>query len=90
MNMAGQKILVLNTKKVAADLLDRRGSIYSSRPRFISTSCHQCLSIIPQLSLCGSVASEIFSRGPMIFFAQFGETCVQASSALALMACYLC
>ena len=43
MSIAGQKILVLNTNKVAADPLDRRGTIYSDRPRFISKSCHQCL-----------------------------------------------
>ena len=33
-NLAGQDVVVLNTLKVAADLLDRRSSIYSSRPRF--------------------------------------------------------
>ena len=38
MSLAGQKILVLNTHKVAADLLDRRGTIYSDRPQFISKS----------------------------------------------------
>ena len=43
MSIAGQNILVLNTKKIATDLLDRRGAIYSSRPRFISTSCLQRL-----------------------------------------------
>jgi len=32
----GQGILVLNTHRVAADLLDRRGRIYRDRPRLIS------------------------------------------------------
>lgn len=32
----GQKILVLNTHKVASELLDHRGHIYSDRPRMIS------------------------------------------------------
>ena len=34
-NAAGQPIIVLNTQKAAADLLDRRAGIYSSRPRNI-------------------------------------------------------
>jgi len=34
--VGGQGILVLNTHQVAADLLDRRGHIYSDRPRMIS------------------------------------------------------
>ncbi|KAJ7611372.1 cytochrome P450 [Mycena polygramma] len=37
-NVAGQSILIMNTHKVAADLLDRRGSIYSNRPRWIVAS----------------------------------------------------
>ena len=84
MSIAGHDILVLNTNKVAADLLDRRGVIYSDRPRLISKSCHQGLQRYAQLSLCGSVADEIFTGGMVIFFAQFGDTCVQFSSALAL------
>jgi hypothetical protein len=34
-NAAGQPIVVLNSRKVAADLLDRRAAIYSDRPRNI-------------------------------------------------------
>jgi hypothetical protein len=37
-NVAGQDIVVLNSHKVAADLLDRRGPIYSNRPRWIGKS----------------------------------------------------
>ncbi|KAJ7697080.1 cytochrome P450 [Mycena metata] len=37
-NIAGQSILILNSHKVAADLLDRRGPNYSNRPRFIVAS----------------------------------------------------
>ena len=84
MSIVGQNILVLNTNKVAADLLDRRGGIYSGRPRLISKSCYQYLSILPQLSLCGSVADEIFTGGMMVAFMQFGETCVQVFATLAL------
>ncbi|KAJ4488372.1 cytochrome P450, partial [Lentinula aciculospora] len=36
--VAGQSILIMNTHKVTADLLDRRGPIYSDRPRFIVAS----------------------------------------------------
>jgi hypothetical protein len=32
LNAAGQPIIVLNSQKVAADLLDRRAAIYSDRP----------------------------------------------------------
>lgn len=38
LNIAGQPIVLLNTHKVAADLLDRRASIYSDRPRNIVAS----------------------------------------------------
>lgn len=34
---AGQDFLILNSHKVAADLLDRRAAIYSDRPRLIGT-----------------------------------------------------
>ncbi|KIJ64543.1 hypothetical protein HYDPIDRAFT_111879 [Hydnomerulius pinastri MD-312] len=35
LNLAGQPVVVLNTHKVAGDLLDRRSNIYSDRPRLI-------------------------------------------------------
>jgi hypothetical protein len=35
LNVIGQPIVVLNSRKVAADLLDRRATIYSDRPRNI-------------------------------------------------------
>jgi hypothetical protein len=38
LNAAGQSIVVLNSQKVAADLLDRRAGIYSDRPSFIVAS----------------------------------------------------
>jgi len=41
LTVGGQGILVLNTHRVAADLLDRRGHIYSDRPRMIS-KCRWC------------------------------------------------
>ncbi|KAJ3927993.1 MAG: cytochrome P450 [Lentinula lateritia] len=37
-SVAGRSIVIMNTHKVAADLLDRRGPIYSDRPRFIVAS----------------------------------------------------
>jgi hypothetical protein len=36
-NVAGQDMVILNTHKAAADLLDRRAPIYSNRPRWIGT-----------------------------------------------------
>ena len=35
LNVAGQPIVILNSHKVAGDLLDRRSKIYSDRPRNI-------------------------------------------------------
>lgn len=34
-NVAGQNMIILGSHKVASDLLDRRSSIYSDRPRNI-------------------------------------------------------
>ena len=36
LTLGGQGILVINTLRVAADLLDRRSHIYGDRPRMIS------------------------------------------------------
>ncbi|THU75931.1 cytochrome P450 [Dendrothele bispora CBS 962.96] len=38
LNAAGQPIIVLNSQKIAADLLDHRAAIYSDRPRNIVAS----------------------------------------------------
>jgi hypothetical protein len=38
LNVAGQPVVVLNSPKVAADLLDRRAAIYSDRPPLIVAS----------------------------------------------------
>ncbi|KAI0060310.1 cytochrome P450 [Artomyces pyxidatus] len=38
LNALGQPMVILNTQKVAADLLDRRAGIYSDRPRLIVAS----------------------------------------------------
>ena len=38
LNVAGQSLVILNSQKVAADLLDRRAGIYSDRPRNIVAS----------------------------------------------------
>jgi len=38
LNAAGQPMVILNSQKVAADLLDRRAGIYSDRPRNIVAS----------------------------------------------------
>ena len=42
----GQRIVILNSRKVATDLLDRRGGIYSDRPR----------NIVAAQILCGGLA----------------------------------
>ena len=35
-NVLGQGILVINSQRVAVDLLEKRSSIYSDRPTYIS------------------------------------------------------
>ncbi|TFK67282.1 cytochrome P450 [Pluteus cervinus] len=35
LNLAGQRVIVINSLKVATDLLEQRSSIYSDRPQFI-------------------------------------------------------
>ncbi|KZP21276.1 cytochrome P450 [Athelia psychrophila] len=46
LNVAGQSIIVLNTTKAAADLLDRRADNYSDRPAFIVASDMLCGSLL--------------------------------------------
>ncbi|KAH9028791.1 cytochrome P450 [Lactarius hengduanensis] len=55
LNAMGQHIVVLNTQKAAADLLDRRAAIYSDRPR----------SIVAGEILCGSLAIPLQTCGPL-------------------------
>ncbi|KAJ7482249.1 cytochrome P450 [Mycena galericulata] len=38
LNLAGQSVLVIGSAKIAADLLERRSSLYSDRPRFVMAS----------------------------------------------------
>ena len=54
-NAAGQPIIVLNTQKTAADLLDRRAGIYSDRPR----------NIVAAQILCGGLAITFQNHGPL-------------------------
>jgi len=55
LNAAGQPIIVLNTQKVAADLLDRRAGIYSDRPR----------NIVAAQILCGGLAMVFQNYGTL-------------------------
>ncbi|KAI0254606.1 cytochrome P450 [Lactifluus subvellereus] len=55
LNAAGKPIIVLNTQKAAADLLDRRAGIYSDRPR----------NIVSAEILCGGLALGFQRYGPV-------------------------
>ncbi|KAI0300590.1 cytochrome P450 [Multifurca ochricompacta] len=55
LSAAGQPIVVLNTQKVAADLLDRRAGIYSDRPR----------NIVAAQILCGGLAMVFQNYGTL-------------------------
>lgn len=51
LNALGQSLLVINSQKTAYELLDRRASIYSGRPRFIvahETFCGGLLMVFMQ------------------------------------------
>jgi hypothetical protein len=70
MNIVGQSSLIMNTHKVAADLLNRRGPIYSNRPRFIGK---QELALPSPLFIRATVASEILTGGLLVVFAQYND-----------------
>ncbi|KAH9965224.1 cytochrome P450 [Russula dissimulans] len=55
LSAAGQPIIVLNSQKVAADLLDRRAGIYSGRPR----------NIVAAQILCGGLAMVFQNYGTL-------------------------
>jgi hypothetical protein len=65
LNALGQPIIVINSLKVAFELLDRRANIYSDRPRFI-VSCD---------ILCGSLFTAFMPYGDVLvcpFSKKFG------------------
>ncbi|KAF9525611.1 cytochrome P450 [Crepidotus variabilis] len=55
LNLGGKNTIVLNTHKAASDLLDKRASIYSDRPRFI----------VAQEMLCGGLLLVFTRYGDM-------------------------
>jgi hypothetical protein len=56
LNALGQPIIVLNSLKVAFELLDRRANIYSDRPRLI----------VAYEVLCGSLFAAFMSYGDVL------------------------
>jgi hypothetical protein len=58
LSAAGRPIIVLNTQKVAADLLDRRAGIYSDRPR----------NIVAAQILCGGLAMVFQNYGTLCVY----------------------
>ena len=65
LNALGQPIIILNSLKVAFELLDRRANINSSRPRFIVTSD----------IFCGGLLTATMPYGDLLvcpFFSRFG------------------
>ncbi len=77
LNLAGTGVLVFHTHKAAADLMDRRSSIYSSRPRLIGELCAAmaftaCLRRVP-------VALEILCGNMFPGFMPYNDLCVLVS-----------
>ncbi|KAH9059541.1 cytochrome P450 [Lactarius vividus] len=72
LNAMGQPIVVLNTQKAAADLLDHRAEIYSDRPRII----------VAGEILCGGLAIPLQTCGPL-WVPQINEAILLTSGLLA-------
>jgi len=72
----GKGILVLNSHKAASDLLDRRGHVYSDRPRYICkcSCCQSFQTLMPFLER--PVAMDIFTRGLFLGGSSYGKLCV--------------
>jgi hypothetical protein len=71
-NLAGKNTIILNTNKVASDLLDKRASIYSDRELFISRLLYISL-IFPISGPRLIVAQEMMCGGLLLVFTQYGE-----------------
>ncbi len=61
LNVFGQSIIVLNSLKVAFELLDQRANIYSNRPRFI-VACD---------ILCGKLFIPLMPYGDLLVYPFF-------------------
>jgi len=55
LNAAGQPVIILNSHRVASDLLDRRAAIYSDRPPNIVASEIMCGGLLFPLARYGSL-----------------------------------
>ena len=58
LNALGQPMIVINSLKVASELLDRRANIYSDCPR----------QIVAHEILCGGLFSALMSYGDLLVF----------------------
>ncbi|KAH9958534.1 cytochrome P450 [Lactifluus volemus] len=95
LNVAGQPMVVINSQKIAADLLDRRAAIYSDRPPLIVASEIMCGGLLFSLSRYGDVkmswrrmrkaSNEWFSKESVKQFheIQMTEAVILASDSLA-------
>ncbi|KAI0255208.1 cytochrome P450 [Lactifluus subvellereus] len=70
LNAAGQPVIILNSHRVASDLLDRRAAIYSDRPPNIVASEIMCGGLVFALARYGDLwrgmrksAEESFTKG---------------------------
>lgn len=56
LNALGQPMIVINSLKVASELLDRRANVYSDRPR----------QIVAHEILCGGLVSGLMPYGDLL------------------------
>ncbi|THU83172.1 cytochrome P450 [Dendrothele bispora CBS 962.96] len=54
-DLCGQNMIVLNTHKVAMDLLDKRSAIYSDRPHYIVAGDYLCANLMLTLTRYGDL-----------------------------------
>ncbi|KAH6904896.1 cytochrome P450 [Coprinopsis sp. MPI-PUGE-AT-0042] len=61
-NLGGKNTIILNTNKVASDLLDKRASIYSDRPRFIVAQEMMCGGLLLVFTRYGEITTTPSKR----------------------------
>jgi len=49
-DVIGQSIIIINSSKIAKELMDKRSSIYSDRPHFVSALCSSAITKMTEVA----------------------------------------